>query len=985
MMSADYSVLVELRNKIVGDDLFKRDVILNEALTKEILDIRIEDGLVEESSLKLDIIYSILFINKNVRASVLQGYKIFTTTYIENIRVNIFMNRNTLDNIDQVLFYKLFKIYTVLLNDHYLDIHNLYKLNMILQDELEKYVDKCYIGNNPKEIDFCILKEILSIFEAFFRGIDPREEGVTDHFDRYRLQSSLVKSLVSLFDKYSSKINLKYSLIRESIGQKNRKVEFLFDESVLKYNINQNINTFNFTADFMRISDTLDRELLILGLKLYSGLFDDNIDHSIKPLGLFRSVDFTIFIRTLLSNNDIELKCASLNYLLRPFILSSEYRKDFNNIKLLLPHIFATLDFNYLPCWCDPLELLYSLITKYNSNSMNNPIITYLGELHLFEGILQTFENCLKLERQTESSYKTLISILKIMASVSLNNSSYRTLIMKIDNLLLYVESALDTHYELTTEFINNKGDIQKMVDHISSSSQIGNHKTSLPRIKDIEFSLACLELLKSISRSTITVRTNLKRNELAILLLKLVQNSHILIKSCSFVGRNMLIDELNIMIATLGIIANLVVEFCSLQTCIMKNGILDIVNKILTNPTFTENNAWLEVNGSQLPINLRENIKENSLWILKNLIYNAKNQAKLRLLNIISTETILNYVNDPSMAVQQQCFELIKNLTCNSRKIINILLNHFKEDEIQTENGSVNSEGSIYFFEFLSYKLRQLNVKDQHQSKIFESILYIIVNISAVHENKKELIINEDDLLQIICEILRETEDDKEKYNNNSGFKLASLWILNNLLWNSSISQYTAYILQDDHNLEKSNTEINEGVTSVANDSVSQISMVSRDLYNEREGHSESETNSASRNNSSPSSLSNTNHETSYSERYESRFDGTNEEDREIDEDIEMSTSRNSTNEGSRRTLKTPDESEMVDDHNDEFVRTGDSSDFPSNQLKQDMLTKRCKKLISLGLYSLVKQNIFDKSISVKEKSKSLLYHMDFLLMENS
>ncbi|CAI7251761.1 CPS_collapsed_G0028030.mRNA.1.CDS.1 [Saccharomyces cerevisiae] len=78
------------------------------------------------------------------------------------------------------------------------------------------------------------------------------------------------------------------------------------------------------------------------------------------------------------------------------------------------------------------------------------------------------------------------------------------------------------------------------------------------------------------------------------------------------------------------------------------------------------------------------------------------------------------------------------------------------------------------------------------------EGILYIIVNLAAVNENKKQLVIEQDEILNIMSEILVETTTDSSSYGNDSNLKLACLWVLNNLLWNSSVSHYTQYAIEN-------------------------------------------------------------------------------------------------------------------------------------------------------------------------------------------
>lgn len=75
------------------------------------------------------------------------------------------------------------------------------------------------------------------------------------------------------------------------------------------------------------------------------------------------------------------------------------------------------------------------------------------------------------------------------------------------------------------------------------------------------------------------------------------------------------------------------------------------------------------------------------------------------------------------------------------------------------------------------------------------------------------------------------------------------------------------------------------------------------------------------------------------------------------------------------------PDEDD--DDEGDEFVHASTSTTDLSRAANSAAI-KRCKKLVDMGIYDLVKQNVFDESLSVREKARTLQYHMDMLLKEN-
>ncbi|CAI4964982.1 BBT_HP_G0054440.mRNA.1.CDS.1 [Saccharomyces cerevisiae] len=451
-----------------------------------------------------------------------------------------------------------------------------------------------------------------------------------------------------------------------------------------------------------------------------------------------------------------------------------------------------------------------------------------------------------------------------------------------------------------------------------------------LPPIYDHDFVAAWLLLLKSFSRSVSALRTTLKRNKIAQLLLQILSKTYTLTKECYFAGQDFMKPEIMIMGITLGSICNFVVEFSNLQSFMLRNGIIDIIEKMLTDPLFNSKKAWDDNEGERrialqgIPVH---EVKANSLWVLRHLMYNCQNEEKFQLLAKIPMNLILDFINDPCWAVQAQCFQLLRNLTCNSRKIVNILLEKFKDVEykIDPQTGNKISIGSTYLFEFLAKKMRLLNPLDTQQKKAMEGILYIIVNLAAVNENKKQLVIEQDEILNIMSEILVETTTDSSSYGNDSNLKLACLWVLNNLLWNSSVSHYTQYAIEN--GLEPGHSP---------SDSENPQSTVTI-------GYNESVAGGYSRG------------------KYYDEPDGDDSSSNANDDE--------------------DDDNDEGDDEGDEFVRTPAAKGSTSNVQVTRATVERCRKLVEVGLYDLVRKNITDESLSVREKARTLLYHMDLLL----
>lgn len=188
------------------------------------------------------------------------------------------------------------------------------------------------------------------------------------------------------------------------------------------------------------------------------------------------------------------------------------------------------------------------------------------------------------------------------------------------------------------------------------------------------------------------------------------------------------------------------------------------------------------------------------------------------------------------------------------------------------------------------------------------------------MNENKKQLVVEQDEILEILSEILAASAQNPTRYGNDSDLKLASLWVLNNLLWNSESANHSQFGLDG-------------------------YPPTSRDSSSAPIDYSEPPSGRVSRN-EIHGITSNTDHNSA------------------IDEDIDDSSALQDNEE-----------------RNDEFVRH-----IPEGRSQNNNSTVlRCKKLVDLGIHELVKKNIFDDSLSVREKARTLSFHMDLLLRDSN
>lgn len=700
----------------------------------------------------------------------------------------------------------------------------------------------------------------------------------------------------------------------------------------LKYELSSNkgITLANAIPNPVMINNVIERTILSRSLVLYTTTRTTNPEF---PSILWKNQHIMLFVSSLLKYPDIELSLASLKFLVYPIIYSKNvYKNDKQSLTKCLPYLFQSLDYDYIPFWFDPFKILTRLMNLYNEEDPAiNPVTIYIENSNSYEPFLDLLSKSIAHSSENESISETSIRMIQLWASIAAFDERTRCTVISIPNILTRLGKDIKSHIDLLNEFT------QYYLSITSTDLDSKENLTKFPPLYDSRLVLSWLHLLKSFSRSVTALRTKLQKAHLTETLTKLLNSSYILTKVAYNVGGDFLKKELEIMGLTLGNICNFMVEFSSLQASVLQTDILGTIKEILDDNLFnpnTEKNLNQERTAAFKGLNL-EGIKTYALWVLRHLMYNCPNSEKMKLLERIPFDIILDFINDPSWPVQEQCFQLVRNLTCNSRRVVNLLLEKFKYAEYKTDptTGIKKQTGSTYLFEYLARKMRLLDMRNKSQRKTLEAILYIINNIAAVNENKKKLVVEQDEILDILKDILAESSQNSSKYGNDSELKLASLWVLNNLLWNSSLSTYTQYVL--------------EGYSATAGNN-----------YNG------SSTNSSS----SEESIYISNHP-------------------DEPKPFTATRGRSSSSEGNQSSFSSfsgNNEDDTHDNEDKEFIHpygTSTSNNNTSSVHANDSTVERCKKLSDIGLYALVKQNIFDESLDVREKARTLLYHMDLLL----
>ncbi|SCU97702.1 LADA_0H07756g1_1 [Lachancea dasiensis] len=930
--------IFRLKGSLIGDDLAKWRLLREQyELVEEVMDKAfspfLEDNKSKGPSLNneaLDLVQILLNLRQTTKEGWGSIYETFVHSVVAGIRFSTSDSPLTILKKAQVL------------NTCFDSYDNCLRANSTLQVELSttlaRNVEKQNM-NQKMDKQKPILTEILSCILKL-PVLEPNPNVI----------AATTTLLLELFQKYRSQIKFKYIISHSNHGKSSPS----YDPFSACESHKQRSRSLLTSPSATEIRDPYDMSLCYLSVNVYLKMLTVCDGTARKNAILWNDANFNTFMASFLKSDCLGLRCCSIQFMVFPYLYESEMKAMERSWLVWLPHLCETLNYDDLPWWFDPLDTLTSLIDHFNENSQfSNPVSEFLSETNLMNSVIRLLARCLSLDNRDPEPLKITTKLVKLCASLTAFSELTRKRLFTNRVLLHHAESGLECHLQLIDSFISHK-----------ERYSIPLSGKDIPPLFDSECTFAWVMLLKSFSRSVTALRTFLKRNRLAELLLDLVKKIFYLTEDKALRGSQLVNAEIKVMSAALGILSNFVVEFSNLQAFIVENGIITIVDKILKSPLFNDQAAVLTepVSKEVMPTYTAE-VQTNSLWVLRHLMYNSHNDEKLELLSVISMETILQFVNNSNWLVQEQCFQLLRNLTCNSRKVVNILLENF--EDVKQSGSSARRLGhanSTYLFEFLAHKLKMLDPADSNQAKAFEGVLYIIVNITAINENKRQLVIQQDELLWFIKEVL-ENDASLESGYTKGDIQVACLWILTNLIW-ASTTQNFLFRATEPHPIMDSADAAEGG------------SLHNREEYADKapiegagpldEGDFDDD------------EMSDTYRDDE--EDSQEVDDEVNDEEEEEEEGYEEDQSRPPANDHEHTNHENYHTS-VNEAHNvgisGEFVRPK-SLDAPA-KLKL-FAAQRCSKLVNMGMYDLVKSKALENNVAVREQAKLLLFHMDLL-----
>ncbi|KAG5459895.1 MAG: armadillo-type protein, partial [Olpidium bornovanus] len=155
-------------------------------------------------------------------------------------------------------------------------------------------------------------------------------------------------------------------------------------------------------------------------------------------------------------------------------------------------------------------------------------------------------------------------------------------------------------------------------------------------------------------------------------------------------------------------------------------------------------------------------NLRLNSVWALKNLLFQADSEIKQTVMRQLKYSQLISLIDDSDMGIQEQALNLLRNLACGKESVSldsrplhvcrRFLLNFsfafgWHGQDIEEVFEGIGEEKLM---RILEYKLRSSS------EEIILQTLYVIVNIATGNERHKMGIMHNENLLQSVYSFMR-------------------------------------------------------------------------------------------------------------------------------------------------------------------------------------------------------------------------------------
>ncbi|QPG75096.1 hypothetical protein FOA43_002437 [Brettanomyces nanus] len=290
------------------------------------------------------------------------------------------------------------------------------------------------------------------------------------------------------------------------------------------------------------------------------------------------------------------------------------------------------------------------------------------------------------------------------------------------------------------------------------------------------ELTLAACYLIRALSRSASMLRTFLVDLDPVNLLVNLAAAPVPDVAACD---TDLAENEVVLRSVVLGIMANLVVEFSAVREKFMEVDLYGLLLRYIGGETNAEDRTARSPRGA----NSRGAtlLRISALQVIRNSLYSDDSLFKQKFASGSALNQIFELCEDPSDKVQQQCFNILRNISVTS------FTNSAHLYDAYAASAARRLTNDDSFLEFL---LRHLDAA--HSSDTVIAINYILVHFASSTLQSKLLLTQNDALLRKLLELLKEpirksvSAAAEEKLWK---VKLSIVWIVTNLTWREETS----------------------------------------------------------------------------------------------------------------------------------------------------------------------------------------------------
>ncbi|VEU24137.1 DEKNAAC105377 [Brettanomyces naardenensis] len=300
----------------------------------------------------------------------------------------------------------------------------------------------------------------------------------------------------------------------------------------------------------------------------------------------------------------------------------------------------------------------------------------------------------------------------------------------------------------------------------LAAKDQLSTRELRALRLSS-ELTLSTCYLMRAMSRSASMLRTFLIDLDPVELLVNL---SCAPIVNITGIDDDLAEREVVLRSVVLGIMANLVVEFSAVRERFFQ---IDLYNLL---------RRYIEPKGESSSVSASSTLlRVSALQVIRNSLYSDDSVFKQQFTSGSALDLIFELCEDPSDKVQQQCFNILRNISVTSLAHSARLYDSYAISSARSKTGDKD------FLEFL-----RRHLESAQNPETTTAINYILVHFASSTLQSKLLLTQNESLLKKLLELLKEpipegaSEDEDDKYWK---VKLSIVWIVTNLTWREETS----------------------------------------------------------------------------------------------------------------------------------------------------------------------------------------------------